>query len=176
LSAGLLIRRWRTSASRPSHVPLAAGSSETAVAPPQLTITHDSHRHATLLVTAVDELFGTHRRRTIYFSCTRAAIGSPSITDDFPPTIKITKLRIRCGWVSFGVPSPNGERKTANPTAGVNGPAPTITAEKSDRHTEGKKCSPPTPNIPTALWSTMRSSTRSGPRPPKSQMAGMRWA
>ena len=61
MSVGLLIRRRRTSASRPSHLPPAAESSDTAVTPPRSTITHDSHRRVTLLVTAVDELFGTHR-------------------------------------------------------------------------------------------------------------------
>ena len=47
--------------SRPSHVPLAAGRSATAVAPPQSAIMHDSHRRARLAAPAVDELFGTHR-------------------------------------------------------------------------------------------------------------------
>jgi hypothetical protein len=41
---GLLICRPRTRASRPSHAPPAAGSSDTAVAPPRSTITSDSHR------------------------------------------------------------------------------------------------------------------------------------
>ena len=46
---------------RPSHAPPAARSSDTAVAPPGPMTTPDSHRRATLLVTAVDELFGSHR-------------------------------------------------------------------------------------------------------------------
>src|SRR5205085_10833291 len=45
--------------------PPADGSSYTAVAPSRSTITPDSHRRATLLVTAVDELFGTHRMRIL---------------------------------------------------------------------------------------------------------------
>ena len=43
-------------------MPLAAGRSDTAVAFPWSTIMSDIHRRTTLLVTAVDELFGTHRR------------------------------------------------------------------------------------------------------------------
>jgi len=41
-------------------MPPAAKSSDTAVAPPRSTIMSNIHRRATLLVTAVDELFGTH--------------------------------------------------------------------------------------------------------------------
>jgi hypothetical protein len=42
-------------------MPPAAGRSDAAVAPPRLTIMPDIHRRVALLVTAVDELFGTHR-------------------------------------------------------------------------------------------------------------------
>jgi hypothetical protein len=42
-------------------MPLAAERSDTAVASPWSTIMSDIHRRTTLLVTAVDELFGTHR-------------------------------------------------------------------------------------------------------------------
>ena len=46
-------------------MPRAARRGDRAVVPPRLTIMPDGHRRAMPQVTAVDELFGTHRRHAV---------------------------------------------------------------------------------------------------------------
>jgi hypothetical protein len=62
VSAPLVWGLADSSTSNTGHkaTPPAAGRSDTAVAPRRSTIKPDIRRRATLLVTAVDELFGTH--------------------------------------------------------------------------------------------------------------------
>jgi hypothetical protein len=60
---GLAYLSTSNTATRSSHALPAAGSSDTAVTAPLSMITPGSHQRTTLLVTAVYELFGTHRRQ-----------------------------------------------------------------------------------------------------------------
>ena len=82
--------------------PTAAGNSDTAVAPPRSTITPDIHRRAMLVVTAVDELFGTH---TLSCSCGLCSVRSAPSTrcpDGPQVAVLVSDLRSLVSRTGYG--------------------------------------------------------------------------